>query len=47
MVAALRERVFTEAATNPWLSRAGSRLNETLDSVNAPRAGPKPPESAP
>jgi hypothetical protein len=38
MVDSLRERVFTEATTNPWLSRAGSRLNERLDSVNARRS---------
>lgn len=35
----LRERVFTEAKHNPWISRAGTRLNETLDSVNRPKPG--------
>jgi hypothetical protein len=35
MVAGLRERVFTEARANPWVSRAGKRLNERLDSINA------------
>ena len=37
LVESLRERVFTEATSNPWLSRAGTRLNETLDSVNTER----------
>ena len=37
MVDSLRERVFTEAATNPWLNRAGTRINESLDRANARR----------
>lgn len=43
MVDGLRERVFTEATSNPWLNRAGNRLNRTLDDVNTPR--PKPPDA--
>ncbi len=35
LVDGLRDRVFTEAQGNPWLNRAGTRLNEKLDSVNA------------
>ena len=37
MVDGIRERVFTEATSNPWLSRAAGRLNEKLDNVNASR----------
>lgn len=40
LVDSLRERVFSEAQENPWLSRAGSRFNEKLDSVNAARGNP-------
>ncbi len=29
----LRQRVMTEAQSNPWLSRAGGELNKQLDSV--------------
>jgi hypothetical protein len=35
----LRERLFSEAKSNPWVHRAGSKLNETLDQVNRPRPG--------
>jgi hypothetical protein len=38
----LRERVFTEATSNPWLSRAGTRLNEHLDNVQTNRRSPPP-----
>jgi hypothetical protein len=47
MVDGLRERVFTEATSNPWLHRAGSRLNQKLDDVNASHPRPKPPETGP
>lgn len=40
-VSPLRERVFTEATSHPWLSRTGSRLNRGLDNVNASRQPPK------
>jgi hypothetical protein len=40
LVAGLRERVFTEARDNPWVSRAGTRLNERLDSLSGVK---KPP----
>jgi hypothetical protein len=39
MIDPLRERVFTEAKSNPWISRAGTRLNQTLDEVNRPKPG--------
>lgn len=42
MIDPLRERVFDEARRNPWLSRAGTRLNETLDGVNRPKPGDNP-----
>lgn len=45
MVDGLRERVFTEATSNPWLSAAGQRLNETLDGVNGTRSQGEPPEN--
>lgn len=45
MVDGLRERVFTEAVANPWLSRTGSRLNDKLDRVNAARRPADPPSS--
>jgi hypothetical protein len=35
----LRDRVFTQATTNPWLNQAGTRLNAGLDRVNSNRAG--------
>ena len=35
LVKPLQERIFSEAQTNPWLSKAGSGLNRKLDSVNA------------
>jgi hypothetical protein len=41
LVAGLRERVFDEARSNPWIHPAGRRLNERLDSLNG---GRKPPE---
>lgn len=47
MVDGLRERVFTEANANPWLSRTGTRLNNKLDSVNAGRRPAEPPGSGP
>jgi hypothetical protein len=47
MVDSLRERVFTEAAANPWLSRAGKRFNATLDNVNAAKPPDQRPESEP
>ena len=31
----VRDRVFTEARENPWIKRTGTRLNRTLDDVNA------------
>jgi hypothetical protein len=34
LVAGLRERVFEEAKSNPWVERAGTRLNRGLDSIN-------------
>lgn len=44
----LRERVFTEASSNPWLSAAGSRLNAKLDDVNrGSRSSWPPPDDAP
>jgi len=48
MVDGLRERVFSEAAANPWLSRTGNRLNDKLDTVNGGRrpAEPAAPESS-
>jgi hypothetical protein len=42
MIDPLRERVFSEARNNPWLSRAGTRLNQTLDGVNRPKPGDEP-----
>jgi hypothetical protein len=39
MIDPLRERVFTEAKQNPWISRAGNRLNEQLDNVNRQKPG--------
>jgi hypothetical protein len=41
MVAKLREKVFDEARSNPWVSRAGTRLNERLDSITGAK---RPPE---
>ncbi|HEY5647491.1 MAG TPA: hypothetical protein VIS76_16185 [Pseudomonadales bacterium] len=57
LIAPIRERVVSEAKTNPWISRAGGKLNRKLDSVGdrlrepAPGAGEpasgdaRPPES--
>lgn len=51
LVDGLRQRVFTEATSNPWLKKAGSRLNQRLDGMNAargdaPRGGDRSPGTA-
>jgi hypothetical protein len=35
LVRPLREKVMDEVQSNPWLSKAGSRLNRELDALNA------------
>ena len=35
LVKPLQQRVFSEAQKNPWLSKAGTGINRTLDDVNA------------
>ncbi len=47
VVEPLRERVFEEARSNPWLSQAGAHLNRRLDAMNASRSGRKPREPKP
>lgn len=48
LVDPLRERVFAEARSRPWLNQAGTRLNERLDQVNAGRpARTDPGDSGP
>lgn len=42
LVDGLRQRVFTEATTNPWLRAAGTHLNERLDSARPPAERPPP-----
>lgn len=47
----LRERVFSEAPTNPWLNRATGQMHARLDAINAARAkraaAVRKPEPAP
>ncbi|MEQ8783475.1 MAG: hypothetical protein RIE06_27750 [Roseibium album] len=38
LVDSLREKVATQAQGKPWIQQAGTRLNETLDNVNAARS---------
>ena len=35
LVAPIKERVLSQAQDNPWIRNAGTKLNKTLDSVNA------------
>lgn len=35
MVDPVRDRVFTQAREHPWVNRTGTRINRTLDDVNA------------
>ncbi|MCZ6620044.1 MAG: hypothetical protein O7E57_18150 [Gammaproteobacteria bacterium] len=35
LVKPIQERIFSEAQNNPWLAKAGSGINRTLDGVNA------------
>lgn len=34
LIAPIKDRVFTEARNNPWISKAGKGINRTLDDVN-------------
>lgn len=42
LVDPLRERVMGEAQENPWLNKAGTRLNRQLDQVNSALAKAEP-----
>lgn len=46
LVDGLKQRVFHEAQSNPWLARGGSRLNRTLDGVNDTFRSDAPPDDA-
>ena len=35
LIAPIKDRVFTEARSNPWISKAGKGLNKRLDEVNS------------
>lgn len=47
LVDPLRERVMGEAQENPWLNKAGTRLNRQLDQVNSAlaKAAPQGPST--
>ena len=35
LIAPLKDKVFAEAHSNPWVAKVGAELNRTLDDVNA------------
>ena len=41
LIAPIKEKVMSEAQTNPWISRAGGEFNRTLDSMGD-RVRPEP-----